>query len=166
MIGEEMNKVSVIDRLIKGLETDVKNKEQRRKELLKRLKEIYREIMLHSKLLAAEAESLPYEHLREEALIIAGEKTETAKMIEKLLLDAGESVNKEQFGNYHPDPTGDFTEILKLENLIKEKVLDQSLWAEDYGFYSEAKMLRNLKDKHYNHQERLERIIMKINANK
>ncbi|MFQ5584832.1 MAG: hypothetical protein ACE5GL_10390 [Calditrichia bacterium] len=161
-----MNKVSVVDRLIKGLDTDVKNKEQRRKDLLNRLKEIYREIMLHSKLLTAEAESLPYDHLRKEALKIANEKTETAKMIEKLLLDSGGSVNKEQFGNYDPDPTGDFTEILKLENSIKEKVLDQSLWAEDYGFFSEAKLLRDLKDKHYNHQERLERIIMKLNANK
>ena len=159
-----MAQVSLIDRWISRLRDEQTLAGDDREQLLAELKKDYRDELLLGKMLEVEAAHLPYAHLKEAALQLAGEKKQMAETLEKMIVELGGSVNSEEVDSIPVEATGEFTENLKLENELGERLAEHANLAEDCGLEPQALLLLRLKDKHYNHQERIEELIMKTNG--
>lgn len=159
-----MNRVGLIDRWIEKLsEPDRSDEHVQRLLRDKILEDLAVELRL-AEMISAEAQVLPYAHLREKAMDISEEKRLFA---EKLLAAVPEALadgtdSLESSGDVQA--TGQFREVLALEVLLGEQLSEHAIWAEDIGLTKHAKLLLDLKEKHYQHQEEIERLIMKINT--
>ncbi len=159
-MGGEM----IIDRWIEKLGNDNPISAEEKEKLVAELQTDYRDEIRLKRMLTAEAEHLPYPHLTEAALKLAEDKQKVADTIRDLIMGLDGSVELEPGDNLSVEATGDFTEILKLENEIGERLVEHANLAEDNGLTEMAQTLLKLKDEHYTHQERIEALIMKTNG--
>lgn len=153
-----------LDRITVSLAKANELKDDQKAELLKMLEHDYREEIILSRELEAEAKHLPYAHLQKEAFQLAEEERRHAEEIAKLIRNLNGNPDLSMLENYQPLPDGQFTEILKIESELELRYAEHSNYAEDYGFRHEARVLREIKEEHYRNIEQIERIIMRLNA--
>ncbi|MCK6619180.1 MAG: hypothetical protein HUU32_22030 [Calditrichaceae bacterium] len=159
-----MAKQSLIDRWVEELSSDSKSQEESREKLIETLKEDLRDELILAAELEIEANHLIYEHLAKEARRLSREKQQLAKTIEKLIMDLGGTVDNQDRPTHVAEPDGHFRDILKLENELGERFVEQLIIAEDGGLHEAASVLIKFREVHYQHQEGIEGLIMKINT--
>lgn len=159
-----MTKQSLIDRWVTDLSSDSKSREAARQQLIEKLKENLRDELILAAELEIEANHLTYDHLAKEARRLSREKQQLARTIEKLIMDLGGTVDNKDAPGYVAEPDGHFRDILKLEAELGEHFVEQLNIAEDGGLHEAARVLIQLKEAHYRHQEGIEGLIMKINT--
>lgn len=159
-----MEKTGLIDRWIERMSDDAKSRKENTRKLLENLQEIYVEEVKLTRKLEAEANHLPYEHLTKEALKIVKEKGKAAEQMVTMVAQLGGEIDREEANDYTAFANGQFTEVLKMETALGERLVEELNAAEDTGFDDIAATFIELKDLHDKHQEEIERLIMKINA--
>jgi hypothetical protein len=159
-----MEQQGLIDRWVEKLSSGSQSSKEAVKELIEQLNEDLRHELILAMELEAEADHVIYKHLANETRVIVEEKKEIAKTIEKLITDLGGDVDKKEVENYVAEPDGQFREILKMEADLGGRFVEQVNLAEDADLHESAEILINLKEKSNSHLERIENIVMKINA--
>jgi len=81
--------------------------------------------------LEAEAQRLPYDHLKEEVLALARKEREHAENLARLIVELGGEVDRSVEQTYTAMPDGEFTQLLKVEKELGERIREESNWA--YG---------------------------------
>ncbi|NIS38319.1 hypothetical protein GWN26_08855 [Candidatus Saccharibacteria bacterium] len=159
-----MARKSLIDRWIEKLEGSGKVDSEKLAQFVDQLKENYRDEAILIKHMEAEAHHLPYNHLTRDALNLAEAKKQHLRQLERLIVELGGTIDTREFESYNAEPSGQFTEILQRENELGERLIDQTIWLEGTGLAEYADVLLKLKNDHSDHREKIERLIMKINA--
>ncbi|RMF55705.1 MAG: hypothetical protein D6748_14905 [Calditrichaeota bacterium] len=159
-----MENTSIIDRWINHLREENSLSDEDRKVLIDELNRDIRDQKKLQKMILAEAEHLPYEHLQEAARKLARDKEEVIDILSGIVKGLGSKVDAEVIDDFSATASGNFAAILELENELGERIAEHANLAEDCGLYEQAEQLLQLKDLHYNHQERIEELIMKTNA--
>ena len=154
----------LIDRWIKKLSSDEPLQKEASKKLIARLNEDLRDELKLAMELEAEAAHLLYEHLAKEIRKVAREKRNQAQTIEKLIIDLGGAVDKEEMDSYRAEPDGQFKEIIQLEAELSRRLVEQLNLAEDGGLQEAVSILISLKEEHDRHLEAIENVIMKVNT--
>ena len=158
-----MSPIAWIDNAIEKLEKKTGRNGKLRKKLIDFLKADYRMLRKIAQLLKAEGKHLAYAHLKAEVNGLAEVKQQQADSLRELInkLEGGESKVAEEDPVY---PKGNFREVFAKEAVLQEMLGDHANLAEDYGYASIARQLREIKEENYNSIEQLERIIMRINT--
>lgn len=156
--------MNFVDRMIKKLESDTVVSERTRAELLERLQELYYLQGKTQKVMESEAKRLPYPHLRAEAERLALEEKKYQQTTAELIRKAGGKEDGSALQAFEANSEGQFSQILRTENQLEDKFIEYANWAEEKGFRHEARVLRELKEAHYNCVEKIERLIMRTNG--
>ncbi len=156
--------MNFVDRMIEKLDVGTTVKETDRAELQKKLQELYVLQGKAQKAIESEARRLPYVHLRAEAEALAQEEKRHQETTSELIRNAGGKEDDSALQAYEPASEGEFSEILRIENQLEDKFIEYANWAEEKGFRHEARVLRELKEAHYNCVEKIERLIMRTNG--
>lgn len=156
--------LKTVENWIEKLRKDEEGKTLRKKELIAKLQRNFNDEMILAMELEAEAKRLPYDHLKEEVLALAQRERDHAENLARLIVELGGEVDRSIEQTYTAMPDGEFTQLLKVEKELGERIREESNWAEDYGFYHHAKVLRDIDEEHHKHMENIERVIMRINA--
>ncbi len=156
--------LKTVESWIEKLRKDEEGKTLRKKELIAKLQRNFNDEMILDMELEAEAKRLPYDHLKGEVLALAQREREHAENLARLIVELGGEVDRSIEQTYTAMPDGEFTQLLKVEKELGERIREESNWAEDYGFYHHAKVLRDIDEEHHKHMENIERVIMRINA--
>ncbi len=153
-----------VNRWIERLQVDAKGKKEYRQELIRKLQRNYNDEKILAMELEAEARLLPYEHLRKEVLSIARKEHDHAQKIAALIVELGGEVDRHIESTYQAKPDGEFTQLLVVEKELGERLMEEANWAEDYGFWHHARVLRELDAEHHANMEAIERVIMRVNT--
>ena len=156
--------LKTVESWIEKLRKDEEGKEARRRELVEKLQRNFNDELILAMELEAEAERLPYAHLQEEVKQLAEKERRHAEQLAELIVDLNGEVDRSIEHTYTAMPDGEFTQLLKVEKELGERIREESNWAEDYGFFHQAKVLRTIDEEHHKHLENIERVIMRINA--
>ncbi len=156
--------LKTVEHWIEKLRRDEDGKSERKRELIEKLQRDFNDELILAMELEAEAERLPYDHLKAEVKQLAELERAHAEEIARLIEDLGGEVDRQIAQTYQAMPDGEFTQLLKVEKELGERIREESNWAEDFGFYHHAKVLREIDEAHHKHMENIERVIMRINA--
>ncbi len=158
-----MSERSWIDTLITKFDVESHGNGKHKKQMLEYLKEDYVEIAQLNRIILLESEQLAYRHLSDELTELVKEKQEHADKIAGSIKElGGEAENPEDTGNLFP--TGDFQRILDKESEQRGRLAEHENFAEDYGFGKIAELLRHIREENLLFVEKLERILMRFNA--
>ena len=153
-----------VNRWIEKLENSQRKDVHLRRDFLNKLQRNFNDEKILAMELEAEAEHLPYDHLREEVLQLAKREHEHAEQLVKLMEDLDGQVDRSVESQYQAKADGEFSELLRVENELGERLREESNWAEDYGLFHHAKVLREIDEEHHEHMEKIEKIIMRVNS--
>jgi len=156
--------LKTVESWIEKLRKDEEGKRLRKNELIAKLQRNFNDEIILAMELEAEAQRLPYDHLKEEVLALARKEREHAENLARLIVELGGEVDRSVEQTYTAMPDGEFTQLLKVEKELGERIREESNWAEDFGFYHHARVLRDIDEEHHKHIENIERVIMRINA--
>ncbi|NOX36922.1 MAG: ferritin-like domain-containing protein [Calditrichaeota bacterium] len=153
-----------VNRWIEKLRKDEGGREAHQQEFIQKLQRNYNDEKILALELEAEAQLLPYDHLKQEVLEIARKEHEHAQKIAQLIRELGGEVDTRIESSYQAKPDGEFTQLLRVEKELGERLMEEANWAEDYGFLHHARVLRELDAEHHMNMENIERVIMRVNA--
>lgn len=158
-----MGLVKFVDHLIDVLDVERESKEEFREELISILKEDLRKERELALDFAQQVDHLPYPHLREEGAALLNDFKRYGEQISGLIRELGGNSDEEPF-DYQPEASDDFESVLKKDTYIAEELSEHANWAEDNGYRHVARVLRDIRDAHRHNQERIERIIMRMDG--
>ncbi len=158
-----MGLVKLVDRFIDVLDVERESKEEFRQDLIRMLNEDLRQERELAVDFAQQVAHLPYPHLREEGKALLNDFNRYAAQLAELITDLGGTPFAEAL-DYQPDVSDDFESVLKKDTFMSEELSEHANLAEDYGFRHVARVLRDIRDAHRANQERIERIIMRMDG--
>lgn len=158
-----MSDKSWIDRLIEKLNNDPSENEGGREKLIDLLKEDLVKLIRLTKQLEAEKNHLAYEHLQAEVDRLVEQKKKSIKSLQEIIRKlSGDGAIPESEEEIYPK--GHFKDVVNSEVELYTALSDHANVADDEGFGWVAEELRKVRDENYESIEKIEGIIMRINA--
>ncbi len=158
-----MNDKTWIDKLLEKLNSNPSESERGKAKLIDLLKEDVVRLQKLTRQLEVEQKHLPYEHLRMEVQEMAEQKRRSIQSLQEIIQKLGgdgtvPELKEEIF------PRGHFKDVVSNEVELYTTLSDHANIAEDEGFSWIGEALRRIRDENYESIEKIERIIMRINA--
>jgi FtsZ-binding cell division protein ZapB len=158
-----MAKIAWIDSVIEKLESGPHREASRRAEVIGFLQQDRAKLLEIARRLEVEAQHVAYPHLRDEIHQLVEKKRGFAEKLRALVEELGGRVEADP----EPEtvfPRGNFRDVFNAESELYDQLTDHSNLAEDYRLFHVAKQLRDVKTENNDLVEKLEQIIMRINA--
>ncbi len=158
-----MNNESWIDRLIEKLNRQPSEKAGGKEKLVELLKEDLRQLLKLTRQLEVEKEHLPYDHLQAEVDQLVEQKKRSMRSLQEIIQKlGGDGAVVELEEEIYP--RGHFKDVVSSEVELYTVLSDHANIADDEGFGWVAEELRKIRDENYESIEKIEGIIMRINA--
>ncbi len=158
-----MAKSSWIDKVISGLSEGAK-KDGKAKKLIELLIEDYEKTTHLESLLRVENQHLAYPNLQKEVDNVITAKKRHAGVLSNMITELGGAVPDLAKAENNIYPKGNFHEILEEESELHNVMADHVNLADDFGYSEFAEKLRDIRSEDYELIEKLERTIMRVNA--